>query len=161
MKVDGNPNRFLQPFGERIGLERRQESGHVLDADAVRAQVFQSFGLFHKVVQAVHRADRIANRGFHVFVALPDHSDGGLKIANVVQGVENAKDVNAVFRGLDDESFQDVVGIMSIPDQVLPAQQHLQLGVGRCLAEGAQPFPRIFFQKSQAGVERGASPDFQ
>ncbi|MCY3956466.1 MAG: hypothetical protein OXF47_10820 [Nitrospira sp.] len=92
---------------------------------------------------------------------LPDHPDGGLKVPNVVQGVENAKDVNAVFRGLDDEAFQDVVGVMPVSHQVLPAQQHLQPGVGGCPAEGAQPFPRIFFQKSQAGVERGASPDFQ
>jgi hypothetical protein len=96
--MDGNPNRFFQTLDERIGFKRRQESGHIFDADTVGAQIFQTFGLFHEVMQAVDRADRIANRGLHVFVALPDHPDGGLKITNVVQGVENAKYVDAVFR---------------------------------------------------------------
>jgi hypothetical protein len=66
----------------------------------------------------------------------------------------------SIFRAFD-EPFQDVVGIMPVADQVLPAQQHLKPGVGHRGPQGAQPFPGIFFQEAQAGVERRPAPHFE
>ena len=46
------------------------------------------------------------------------------------QGVENAEDVDAVGGGSFDKSFQYIIGIMPIADEILPAEQHLKFGVG-------------------------------
>jgi hypothetical protein len=47
---------------------------------------------------------------------------------------------------------------VAVAEQVLPAQQHLQLGVGHQLAEGPQPLPRVFVEESDAGVVGRAAP---
>ena len=57
--------------------------------------------------------------------------------------------------------FEDIIGIMPIAHEVLAAQQHLQFGVGHRGAQGAQPFPGIFLEETQAGIERRAAPHFQ
>ena len=92
--------------------------------------------------------------GFHL-------TDGPFEIADIVQRVEDAEDVDAIRRRPFDELFQHVIGIVPIADEVLAAEQHLQLGVGHRGTQGAQPFPGIFFEKAQARIEGGAAPDLQ
>jgi hypothetical protein len=48
-----------------------------------------------------------------------------------------------------------------VTQYVLPAQQHLQLGVLHLGADGPQAIPRILVQKSHAGVKGGAAPAFK
>jgi hypothetical protein len=50
---------------------------------------------------------------------------------------------------------------MAVSEQILPAQQHLQLGFRQELAEGPQALPGIFVQESNAGIEGGPAPAFQ
>ena len=50
---------------------------------------------------------------------------------------------------------------MLVAQYVLAAQQHLQLGVGHRLAQGAQALPGVFVQESQAAVKGRAAPGFQ
>ncbi len=83
---------------------------------------------------------------------------GRFQIARIVERVEDTDDIDAVFNGLSHEGIHHVVRIMLIAQDVLPAQQHLQLGVGDGLAQGAQALPRILVQKAQAGVKRRAAP---
>ena len=54
-----------------------------------------------------------------------------------------------------------VVGIMAIADNILTAQEHLQPRIRHRGAQGFQPFPRIFFEKTKARVECRTPPDFQ
>ena len=65
-------------------------------------------------------------------------------VPQVVEGVEDADDVNAVFHALAHESPDDVIGIVLVSQQVLAAQQHLQLGVLYHFADLAQALPGIF-----------------
>ena len=88
-------------------------------------------------------------------------SDGPVDVAHVVQRIEDAEDVDAVCGGPFDEPLQHVVGIVAVADEVLPAEQHLQLRIGHGGAKRAQPFPGILFEEAQTGVEGGAAPDFQ
>ena len=46
----------------------------------------------------------------------------------------------------------------SVAQDVLAAEQHLQLGVGQALFQGAQALPGVFVQKAHAHVEGGAAP---
>ena len=59
-----------------------------------------------------------------------------------------------------DKAAHDVVGIVLVSKDVLPAQQHLQLGVGHLGADLSQTFPRILVQVAQAHIEGGSAPTF-
>ena len=74
---------------------------------------------------------------------------------------KHADDVDAVLDGLLDEELHHVVRIGTVAQQVLAAQQHLQLGVGQRLAQLAQALPRVFVQEAQARVEGRAAPALQ
>ncbi len=151
----------LQPTHQMVGVEGGQESGHVLDTNRIRPQIFQLLGQIHKPVDAMDRADGVTDGGFRMFAAGFHFADGPIEIPHVVKGVEDAEDIDAVRGRPFDEPLHHVVGVMAIADQVLSAQQHLELGVGHGGPQGPEPFPGIFFEEAQAGVESGAAPDFQ
>ena len=104
--------------------------------------------------------DGVAEGGLHLSAVFLGGLDGLLQIAHVVQRVEDADDVNAVFNALGAEGIHHVVGIVLVAQNVLAAEQHLQLGVLHMLADGAQALPRILVQEAHAGVEGGAAPAF-
>ena len=57
-----------------------------------------------------------------------------------------------------DEPIDDVVLVVAVAEQVLPAQQHLQRRLRHARLERAQPLPRVLVQEADAGVERRAAP---
>ena len=69
------------------------------------------------------------------------------QIANVVKGVEDTEDANAVCRGVLNEFFYHVVGIVIIAEQVLSAQEHLNRRVLEVGFKIVEAFPRVFVQK--------------
>ena len=144
-----------------IGLHRLQQPGHVFDAERIGPEILQLLGHAHEPVDGMDRADRVADGCFDMLAAGFDLAYGAVHVPDIVQGVEDAEDIDAVDGGALDEPFQHVVGIVPVANQVLSAQQHLQPGVGHGGAEGAEPLPRIFFQEAQTGVERGAAPDLK
>ena len=87
-----------------------------------------------------------------------DRTHGGFQVAQVVERIEDAEDIDTVVRRPGDETLDDVIGVMPIPQQVLPAQQHLQRRVGHRLLEGAQALPGIFLEKAHAGIEGRTAP---
>ena len=87
--------------------------------------------------------------------------DGGAQVAQVVEGVEDAEHVHAVLRRLLHEGFDHIIGIVAVAEQVLPAQQHLQAGVGQRLAQLAQPLPGVLLEEAQAGVVGRPAPALQ
>ena len=161
VKMQRNLDGGLQPTDQVVGVEGGQESGHVFDANRIRPQIFQLPGQIHKPVDAMDWADGVADRGFRMFATGFHFAHGPIEIPHVVQGVEDAEDIDAIRGRPFDEPLHYVVGVMAIADQVLPAQQHLELRVGHGGPQGPEPFPGIFFEEAQAGVERGAAPDFQ
>ena len=50
---------------------------------------------------------------------------------------------------------------MLVAQQILAAQQHLQLGVGQALAQLAQALPGVLVEEAQAAVEGRAAPALQ
>ena len=77
-------------------------------------------------VGRVDRADRVADRALGVAAGLLHGLDRGLEVPQVVEGVEDAEDVHAVLDGELAELLDDVVRVVAVADDVLPAQQHLQ-----------------------------------
>jgi hypothetical protein len=106
-------------FERRI---RRQQPGHVLDAQRMRAHVLDLLAERHPQVQRVHRAGGIGNRPLRVFAGGQHRFDGMLDIAQVVHCVENAEYVDAVDDAAFDEFVHHVVGVMAVAQDALAAQ---------------------------------------
>jgi len=161
VELDGDFDLGLETADELLGVERAQQGGHVLDADGVGAHVDQLMSDLQVVVERMHGRDRVHHGGLEVLARLFDGRGGGLEVAHVVEGVEDAEDVDAVLRRLVDEAAHDVVAVVAVTDEVLAAQQHLQRCVRDVLLDDAQSFPRVLVEKAHRGVERGAAPAFE
>ena len=161
VEVDGDGDRLLQPLDEGVGVHGQQEVGHVLDADGAGTHFLQRLGQLYEVVLVVDGGDGVAHGGLHLAAVLPGGLDGLFQIPHIVQRVENADDVDAVFNGLAAESVHHIVGIVLVAQDVLATEQHLQLRVLHVLADGPQPLPRVLVQETHTGVEGGAAPALQ
>ena len=151
----------LDALDQVFSLIGAHGAGHVLQADGVEAHGLQLLAHVDVLLDGVHRRLRIGNTAGGDGVlggVLLGRLEGRLDVAEVVEGVENSQDVDAVLDGQLNKLFDDVVMVMLIAEQILAAKQHLQLRVRHGLADAAQPLPRIFAQIPQAGVERGAAP---
>ena len=96
MKMNRNLHRVLQPFHKPVGIQGRQETGHVLDAQRIRPKVFEAFPQLHKAFQGMHGADGITNGGLHMFSAGLYLPHGAFHISDIVERVEDSKHINAV-----------------------------------------------------------------
>ena len=148
------------PLDDVVRRLRPQQGGHVLDADRVRAHVLEPLGHLNELIDRVQRRGRVADRPLCVLAGAADGVERAAEVANVIQSVENAEHVHAVLGRLAHEAIDDRIFVVPVAQQVLAAQQHLQAGIGHQLAKGAQPLPRVFVEKSDAGVVGGAAPAF-
>jgi hypothetical protein len=101
---------------------------------------------------------RVADAALEVLAVLLDLGHDGLEVAVVVQGVEGAEDVHAVFTGAVHEGIGHVVGVVAVAHQVLGPQQHGKGGLLEIAFQGADALPGIFVEKAVHGVEGGAAP---
>ena len=104
------------------------------------------------------RADRVAQGSLGVAAVFLDCLDGRLDVARVVEGVEHAENVDAVFDRERHEPVDDIVGVVAVAHEVLAAQQHLQRGLLGQRLDLAQAFPGVLAQEAQADVEGGTAP---
>ena len=158
VEVDGNADRLLQPLYQRIGISGQQQVRHVLDADDVGAHLLQLLRQLDEVFLVMDGGDGIGKGGLHHATVLLGGLDGLLQIADIVQGVEDADDVDAVLNRLAAEGVHHVVGVVLVAQDVLAPEQHLQLGVGQGLAELPQPLPGVLVEEAHTGVKGGAAP---
>ena len=142
MQMDRHFHGRFQAAHELIGVERGQQTGHVLDAEGVGAEIFELLGQIDVTVDAVNRADGITDRRFRVLAAGFYLSDRPVDVPHVVQRIEDAEDVDAVCGGPFDEPLEHIVRIVAIADQVLPAEQHLELRIAAWRREARAAVPR-------------------
>ena len=91
-------------------------------------------------------------------VGLQNRVDGGAHLGDVVEGVEDAEDVDAGPRRFLDERVADLVRVRGVADGVAPAQEHLDVDVGHGLAQQIQAHPRVLVEKAHGHVEGRATP---
>ena len=106
-------------------------------------------------------AGGVADGALDVAAVLLDEADGGLHVAEVVEGVEDAEDVHAVLDGEADELLEDVISVVAVGDDVLAAEEHLEAGVLDAGAELAEAVPRVLVEEADAGIVGGAAPDLK
>ena len=157
---DGQINCILDRGNEIISSFRREDTGHVLDADGADAHGGKLLDHLDVFLERVDRAGGVGDRaGSHrAGVDGLFHSD--LQVVDVVEGVKNTDDVDAVADGGADEAAHNVVRIVLVAENVLTAKQHLELGVGQLGAKLAQALPRVFAEEAQTHVKGGTAPAF-
>ena len=157
VEMDRHPHGLFEASNEMIGIQRREEPGHVLDTEGIGAQVFQLFlamdtkrsmlwtGSRYNKSWPRHVCRRPSPRGWR---------DPGCARRSAHQ---NAKHIDAVGRRPFDEFVEHVVGVMPVSYEVLSAATSATW----CSAwhpEGPEALPGIFLEKAKAGVERRPTP---
>ena len=82
----------------------------------------------------------------------------GRHLVDVVEGVEDAEDVDAGRGGLVDERLRHLFRVGRVADRVAAAQQHLQVDVRQRLAQRRQPVPRVLAEEAQGDVVGRPAP---
>ena len=160
MNIDGQLGGSLQGLHQVIGIVRSQQTCHILDADGIGAHVLDALRDIRPVLQGVGIAESVGKSDLCLRALLLACVHCGLQVAEIVQAVKDADDVNAVCDGLLDEVFHDIVGVVVVAEDVLTAEQHLELGILEALLQETKPLPRILVKETQAGIEGRAAPAF-
>ncbi|VGQ13495.1 hypothetical protein SB5387_05403 [Klebsiella variicola] len=161
VQVQGDVIALLDFADQLKGGMRGEDAGHIFNRNGVDAGLQQLFGEVEPGLQGVGRAGGVAEGALGVGAVAADRLQGGLHVARVVHGVEDAEDVHAVFDGALDEAFHHVIGVVAIAEQVLAAEQHLQRGLRHRLFQLTQADPRVLAEEADAGVKGGAAPAFE
>ena len=160
MYHQGQVYRVLDGGDQVIGGLGGQNTGHVLDADGAHAHAGHFLDHAHILVQGVDRAGGVGDSAGSKSAAAYRLLNGDLQVVDVVEGIENAHDVDAVFHRGADKAAHNVVRVVLVAQNVLATQQHLQLGVGHLGADLSQPLPGVLVQVAQAHVKGGSAPAF-
>ena len=151
----------LHALDQVLSLVGAHGAGHVLEADGVKAHFLEKLAhldiLPHRMDRALGVADAAGCDGALGGVLFRG-LEGGFDVAEVVEGVKDADDVDAVFDAQLDKLLHHVVVVVLVAQQVLAAQKHLQAGVRHVFADVPQTLPGVFSQIAQAGVEGGSAP---
>ncbi|VVB72330.1 Uncharacterised protein [uncultured archaeon] len=161
VKIYGEADLLLDLPDQVVGILRGDQSRHILDADGIAAQLCQLNRKQGELLVSVHRAQCIADSALHVLFHFLGCSDRSLHVADVVHGIEDPEDIDAVCGRLLHKSIHNIVGIMSVSDQILSAKQHLHRSVWHGLLQRPKPLPRVFIQIPNAGIECRSAPHFQ
>ena len=158
VELNRDLDRLLESLDQLISVIRLKKSRHVLDADRVCAHLLELLCVVRKVLGGINRTGRIADRRLNMTVFLLGSVYSGLEVAGIVERVEDTDNVDTVCNRLLDEILDDVVGIVTVAEDILSAEEHLELGVLYISADLAESFPRILIEEAQAGVECSAAP---
>ena len=160
MQIDGDLDSIFKSAYKFCRLIRKKQSCHILDADRIRAHLFDLFCDVCPVFQGISVSQSIGKRYLRMGFFLISRLYGCLQVAHIVQTVENTDNINSVCDRLLNKIFYHVVGIRTVSEDILSAEKHLKFGVFKAVTEFAESFPRILFQKTEGSVESGAAPAF-
>ena len=102
--------------------------------------------------------DGVTDGSLDVLAAGRDGLKGGLKIAGVIEGIKDAEDIDADFRGLPDECVDHIIRVVAVADEVLAAEKHHERGLGRDGLEEPDALPRVLIEESRHDVKGCAAP---
>ena len=117
---------LLNALDDVVGRLRLEQSSHVLEGDRVGTHVDETIGLLDEALWGVNRGSGVADGALGVLAGLLDGCHRVLKVARIVQSVEHAEHVHAVFGRLLDKLVDDLVVVVAVAQKVLATQQHLQ-----------------------------------
>ena len=121
MEVYRNVDSAFNSCYEFSGNVRRDEACHIFDTKGVASPVLQFNRHFGEPLDSMDRAGCITNDALNYPAEFFYGTDGGLHVSDIVQSVENTEYIYPVFNGKANELANDVVSIVPVSNQVLPA----------------------------------------
>ena len=158
MQVDWKLCSFLQGLYQLCRRIWSQQSCHVLDTQGISAHVLNPLGNILPVVQGVGIAQGVAQCNLRMSFFPVGGLYSCLQVADIIQTVKDTDNINTVGNGLLYKVLHNIVCIMVISQDVLSAEQHLQLGVLKSVSQFPQSLPGIFLQETEAGIKGSAAP---
>ena len=110
MQVDGQVHSVLDGGNQVVGLLGTHNTGHVLDADGADAHFLELLDHLHIVLQGVDGRGGIGDGAGGQSAVLDGLLNGHLHIGNVVEGVENTDDIDAVLDTVFDKFTDHIIG---------------------------------------------------
>ena len=161
VELNGNFNRLFNGFDKVKSEIRSKESRHILYANGIGSRLFNLFGIIFIIFKVKHGACCVGYGDLSVSHFFFCGVNGGLKISDVVKGIENTDNVDTVCHRFLHKIFHDIIGIVTVAEHILPAEKHLQLGVFAFIPYYSKSFPRVLVEKAQASVKGCAAPAFE
>ena len=161
VEVNRNVNFSLEPFNKIVCGHRQKQVCHILDTNRVGTHLNELFRKFNEIIFVMDGTDCVAQCRFTVSAVFFCEFNCGFQITNVVECIENSNNINSVFNCLTAELFNNVIRIVLISQNVLSAEQHLKACMRECFFELSETFPRIFIQKTEAGIKSCTAPAFK
>ena len=148
----------VERLHQALGAIRREHARHVLDGDGVGAEVFELLAVFQIAVERVHGRHGVGDGALEPAAAGLDGLGVVDHVADIVERVEHAEHLDAVFLRAGDEAVHDIFRVVLVAHQVLAAREHGQIGVGHVGLDRAQALPGVLVLEPQARVERRTAP---
>ena len=124
MHVNGQTDLGVECLHDTLGTIRREHARHVFDGDGIGTQIFELLTVFKEAIERMNRRYRVRDRAFEVGSALLDGFGVIHHIADIVQRVEHAEDIDAISVCCLDETKADLAGIMLVAHKVLSTREH-------------------------------------
>ena len=163
LKLDRNSHSCLQGCYQHLSIVGRKPTLPVLDADAFRTHLFQGYGLLQEVVQGIEGtaeapflSRRVAEGELDLFPSSLYGTNCGGQVSLVIQCVVEAEDLDPALGGVLYKGFDHVVGVDSIANQVLPAEEHLERRARHSLLEGPDTLPGVIKEDPGGQIKGGA-----
>ena len=106
--------------------------------------IFNLFCNIGPVFQGISVAQGIGQGNLGMALLFVGSLYGGLQVSQVVQTVKNTDNINAVSHGFLDKIFHHIISIVVVAQNILSAEQHLQLGILKACLQLSETLPRIF-----------------
>ena len=135
MQVNGKGGSLLQGGYQLSGRVRGQQAGHILDTQGISAHLLDFLSNILPVIHGVSIAQGIAQSNLSMALFLLGSLNGSLQIADVVEAVKDTDDVNTVCDGFLNKVLHHIVSIVVVAQNILSAEQHLQLGIFKAVSQ--------------------------
>ena len=126
VQLQRNSEDFFQSGDQRKGVIRRDQTGHILDRNTVGAHLLQDFCFVDIIFEVKDRpahftfGQRVTDGQLRVFTCFLNGFEAGFHVTFIIQGIENTEDIDADFGRMFDESFNHIIGIMTVPTRFWP-----------------------------------------
>ena len=96
-----------------------------------------------------------------MFSLLANGRNCTFKITGVIHGIKNAKHIDTVDHSTFNKLVDNIIRVMAITQDVLPAKQHLLRCLRHHLLQFADPLPGIFTEITNARIKSCPTPALQ
>ena len=108
MQMDRHVNSSTQSIHKLLGAIRREQAGHILDADGVCTELGKLTGIVDIGIKGMDRAGRVRNGRLKMRTAGFYGTGAIAHVIDIVQSVEDTEDIDAVLVRTGNEAVDNI-----------------------------------------------------